>query len=73
MRLSRDCQTNSVYPAQQLAPVGRPRNLFSSDIPGCLFIEIANEGELRYALRGEIRMDASVLAAEMAHADDCSA
>ena len=74
MRFGRDGEANRIDAAQQSAPVAGPFDVaFRRDWTGRALSQVANGNKIRQAFRSQIRMDARVLAAEMADADDCGA
>ena len=74
VRFSWHGEADGVDAADRPAPVGGPFDLFFvADLSCGLLVKVANECKLSQAFRGEIRVNARVLPAQMAHADDCGA
>jgi hypothetical protein len=74
MRLGRHREAHGVYFANQRAPVSCAfDSSFRRNRARSFLVEVANERKLGQTLGGEVCVDACVLPAKMAHADDCGA
>jgi hypothetical protein len=74
MGFSGDGEANGVHSANQTAPIRiRWDAVLLGDFSGAGLIDIANTGELRAPFLGERSVNARVLFAKMADADDCGA
>jgi hypothetical protein len=71
VRLGWDRKADRIYPTWKCFPVSSPLDLaFRGDLPGRAFVQITNGNKLSQTFSCEIRVDARVLPAKMAHADD---
>jgi hypothetical protein len=72
MCFGRNCETHRIDAPDQLAPIPGPFGVaLITDVACGLFVEIAHADKLRSTFSGECGVNARVLAAETADADDC--